>query len=94
MACNAPASCSAVDLIASAVNCGYNKLSDRDLLACILAAACAGGGSSGGVGAVMTGAFANPNGNVTPADTAAGALYYPIGGGTLYQWDTNSQTWV
>ncbi len=86
--------CDAQTLITAAIGNGYNKLSDRDLLACILAAACAGGAGGGGIGAVMTGAFANPNGNVSPADQTVAALYYPIGGGTLYQWDTVGLTWV
>ncbi len=86
--------CDATTLIATAISNGYNKLSDRDLLACILAAACAGGSSPGGSGQIITGAFANPNGNVTPSNQAAAAVYYPIGGGTMYQWDTGSLTWV
>lgn len=29
-----------------------------------------------------------------PPDPGSTALYYPNGGGVLYQWDTVSQTWV
>jgi len=43
---------------------------------------------------VYTGAFADPNGNVTPDDPTRAALFYPNGGGTQFQWDVVSQAWV
>jgi hypothetical protein len=54
-----------------------------------------GGGGGGGSGSTISGAFANPNGNVTPADPTKGALYYQAGGsGTLWEWQVGSQTWT
>lgn len=54
------------------------------------------GGGGGGVTAqqVYQGAAADPNGVVTPADITKPALYFPNSGGTLWQFDVPSQTWV
>jgi len=52
------------------------------------------GGGVGGTQEVYTGAFVDPNGNVTPTDTTKPALYFPSGGGTLWQFVPASQTWV
>ena len=51
-------------------------------------------GGSGGSIQIYQGAFADPNGNVTPDDPTKPALYFPNGGGTLWQFDVPSQTWV
>jgi hypothetical protein len=58
----------------------------------ILGAIAEGGGGGGGTIQVYTGAFADPNGNVTPDDPTKPALFYPTGGGTLWQWD--GAAWV
>lgn len=51
---------------------------------------------SGGVTAqqVYQGPDADPNGNLVPDDPTKPALYFPDSGGTLWQFDTLSQTWV
>ncbi len=48
----------------------------------------------GGGGAVITGAFANPNGNVTPADPTKAAWYYQEGATpNWWQWNVTNQNW-
>ena len=53
-----------------------------------------GGGGGGGTIQVYQGAFTDPNGNLVPDDPTKPALYFITGGGTLWQWDVPSQTWV
>lgn len=48
----------------------------------------------GGAGQqIVTGDFADPNGNVTPADTSAAAQYYQNGVNNVWNWNTETQTW-
>lgn len=51
---------------------------------------------SGGSGAVqvISGAFDDPNGNVTPADPTKGAIYYKNGAFSLWNWTTPAGPWV
>lgn len=50
--------------------------------------------TSTGEGAVLTGAFADPNGNVTPSDTTTGAWYYQDGETLVWwQWSVAAQVW-
>lgn len=52
------------------------------------------GGSGSGAGAVLTGAFADPNGNVTPADPTSAAWYYQDGQALVWwQWSIAGQVW-
>lgn len=52
------------------------------------------GSSGSGEGAVLTGAFADPNGNVTPTDPTKAAWYYQEGGTpNWWQWNVTSQLW-
>lgn len=54
----------------------------------------AGSGASGSGGAVITGSFADPNGNVTPAMPTNGAWYYKDGQTLVWwQWSVNDQVW-
>jgi hypothetical protein len=47
-----------------------------------------------GEGAVLTGAFADPNGNVTPADPTLAAWYYQDGQALVWwQWSVADQVW-
>lgn len=47
-----------------------------------------------GEGAVLTGAFADPNGNLTPTDTTAAAWYYQDGEVLVWwQWSVDDQVW-
>lgn len=51
----------------------------------------------GANGSVYTGPYDNPNGNVTPLDTAHGAIYYQHPSITLYNqwdWDVPTQAWI
>ncbi len=57
-------------------------------------AANGGGGGGGGTIQVYQGAFTDPNGNLVPDDPTKPALYFINGGGTLWQFSTDSQTWV
>jgi len=51
-------------------------------------------GPSASSGSVYTGAFADPNGNVTPADTTLAAWYYQDGSMTVWwQWSVVGQVW-
>jgi hypothetical protein len=53
------------------------------------------GGSSGGSMQVYTDAFANPNGNVTPADTGDAALYYDdTAAPSFWVWSVTGQSWI
>lgn len=58
----------------------------------VLCAVVAGGGLASVQ--VYQGVFVDPNGNVTPSDPTKPALYFKNGGGTLWQFDVPSQTWV
>jgi len=50
--------------------------------------------SSGGEGAVVTGAFADPNGNLTPTDPTKAAWYYQDGQTLVWwQWSVADQVW-
>lgn len=60
----------------------------------ILNATVAGGGGTGGA---YTGAFADPNGNVTPDDTDSGAWYYQTPSTdpfNVWYWDVATQAWI
>jgi hypothetical protein len=53
-------------------------------------------GGIGGTAQVIRGAFDNPNGNVTPTNAAAGAVYYkdqstPI---VFWLWSVSGQNWI
>jgi hypothetical protein len=90
-------SCSAQTLTSAACAQGYPKLSTRDLWECIVASACAGGGGGGGGGSVQvltyTGATPTADGLI-PANPLIGAIAYKNGGGgSTYQWNTNTQAW-
>lgn len=51
-------------------------------------------GASASEGSVITGAFADPNGNVTPSDTTLGAWYYQDGQTLVWwQWSVAAQVW-
>lgn len=53
-----------------------------------------GSGATGSGGAVITGSFADPNGNVTPAVPTNGAWYYQDGQTLVWwQWSVNDQVW-
>lgn len=43
-------------------------------------------GGTGGVGEILTGAFTDPNGNVTPTTTTGAALYYQDSASAVNQW--------
>ncbi len=90
--------CNPQSLISQA-NCLFCNIPDGMMqsvklyLLCQIAAN-GGGGGGGGTIQVYEGAFTDPNGNVTPDDPTKPALYFTNGGGTLWQWDVPSQTWV
>lgn len=49
---------------------------------------------NGGAGAVVTGSFSDPNGNVTPTDPTNGAWYYQDGQTLVWwQWSVADQVW-
>jgi hypothetical protein len=77
--------CDAQSLINTAYANGYARLSERDLLECIVASACAGG--SGGSGAVLSGAglptVVYPLG---PPNGAAEAVYTDRNTNNGYSW--------
>lgn len=51
-------------------------------------------GPSASSGSVITGAFADPNGNVTPADPTLAAWYYQDGEVLVWwQWSVDDQVW-
>lgn len=52
--------------------------------------AAGGGGGGGGTQEVFTGA-APP---AAPTDPTKPAVFYPTGGGSLFQWDVGSASWV
>jgi hypothetical protein len=79
----------------AAARCFENCLSPGMVPYAILASLVTlGGGGGGGAQEVYQDAFANPNGNIVPDDPTKPALYFPDGGGTLFQWDVDSQSWV
>lgn len=54
----------------------------------------AGSLGGGGEGAVLTGAFADPNGNITPSDPTKAAWYYMEGAvPSWWQWNVTDQLW-
>jgi len=75
------------ELLQAACTSRVACLGERDLLV-VIAQSLSGGGSVGGAQEVYTGA-APP---AAPADPTKPALYYPTGGGTLFQWD--GAAWV
>jgi hypothetical protein len=51
-------------------------------------------GPSASSGSVITGAFADPNGNVTPSDPSLAAWYYQEGAvPNWWSWNVTSQAW-
>lgn len=79
---------------ASACYVCYGMSQAEAAMLVLLNAIVAAGGGGGGETQVYQDSFADPNGNVTPDDPTKAALYYPDGGGTTFQWDVGSQTWV
>lgn len=74
------------------------KTSDTErqlLVKILLSTNAAGGGGGGGSGQTMAGAFANPNGNVTPTDQTKGAIYTQNGAANnnVWRWDTTDLVW-
>lgn len=52
------------------------------------------GGGGGGTIQVVTGAFANPNSNVTLDDPTKPGVYYQQGGApNVWRWDVTDQVW-
>ena len=81
----------AQQLINNATALGYDRLSERDLKECILAAAQSGGGG-GGAGQIVAYTIAPP---ANPTNVLAAAIAYdPNGILPLLGWNTNSQSWA
>ncbi len=78
----------ATELLQAACESGIACLQNRDLL--VVAAQAINDGGGGGLLEVYTGA-APP---AAPDDPLSGAVFYPTSGGTLFQWDVGSQSWV
>ncbi len=95
---NNPMADTSINALLEAAKCyeclppGMQQLIELALLQQI--AANGGGGGGGGTIQVYQGAFADPNGNLVPDDPTKPALYFPDGGGTLWQFNVLSQTWV
>jgi len=85
--------CDAQTLINTAYSLGYAKLSERSLMECIVAAACAGGIAGGG-GQVLQ-YVTDPNTEaITPTNINQPAIAYSASGyGSYRQWDTTNHTW-
>ena len=86
-AVSAASGMTATQLLEAACASGIACLQNRDLL---VVAAQGGGGGVSSLLEVYTGA-APP---AAPDDPNAGAIFYPTGGGTLFQWDVGTQSWV
>ena len=87
--------CDAKTLISNAMSQGYAKLSERDIEACILAAACANtGGGGSGSGSVLQYVDDPNTEGVLPSDVSKPALAYSQDGmGSIRQWNTMTLTW-
>ena len=79
------------DALLLEVKCFACGISDHQLLAVMTYLTCQlvnNGGIAGGTTQVFN-TYPDP-----PDDTTKAALSYPPGGGTLYQWDPDTQAWV
>ncbi len=81
--------CTAASLLATATAAGYEKLSARGLLECIVVSACAAGAAFSSAGGVLQDATGSP-----PPDPTKPWISFPTGGGGVSEWDVASQTWI
>lgn len=81
---------------AACLTCIPAGMQDAVIISLLCAIRDAGGGGGGGATPqVIAGAFANPNGNVTPATPTLGAIYYQDSAPVVnqWQWSVASQNW-
>lgn len=82
-------SCSASELLASGA-C-FQCLTKKELQIVIAQLLCEISAGGGGAGTIQVYQGRDP---AAPDDPTKAALSYPVGGGTLTQWDIVSQLWV
>lgn len=83
--------------LATAAKCFDCGLGSETLLAIIAYSIEQLTGGSSGLREIYEGNDIDPNGILVPNDPTKPAIYYPSGGGTggtLWQWEVGSQTWV
>lgn len=87
--------CDAATLIASAYSNGYAKLSERGLLECLVASACAGGGGGGGGSGQLKYYLVDPNSElIVPDDQTKPAFAATKDGtGSIYSWNVTTLVW-
>jgi hypothetical protein len=76
----------AATLISGAQSLGYDSLSDRGIMECLLYASQSGGG----IGEVLTGTV-DPAAD--PTDVTGGAIYYNRTDGVIWQWNPDTLVW-
>lgn len=73
----------------------FSCLSKKELQAVIAQLLCNISSAGTGVGEVLTGSFDDPNGNVTPTNTAGAAIYYKDSDTLqMYRWSVIQQLWI
>ncbi len=89
------AECNITTLQQEACDSGFACLNEQWFQAVLLQLLCdINAGSSAAASAVVTGAFANPNGNVTPTSLTSAALYYEDSPTpNQWYWSVDDQVW-
>ena len=89
---------SAQTTLNAAIAAGFDKLSDRDLLLCILQGAISGGGGAGGASQVYTYNYADPNAaGLVPENPNIGSVFNQdplITPYNIWFWSITNQVWI